>query len=299
VGAARHRECDPENNSVPIWRGERVQGWLSGRHKQCRFLPCPREVLIWKRDSTSAVWKRHTTRNSTGMSEVSLPILSIVCYSKHRLESANNQSQSCPTRKYTWPVYETLAVCSQCADISNLLTHTCITSKVDWTSKVKGGFNAVSKLRNRTMCGYLLDVTSPDPILMSGHLVNLTNSTADEALMTRALPLTTMTGREPLYGNGSINFKHMRNTIIDVLLVSAVDGTVESVYQKRPPSAHECKLSWCVQTIRSSCSLGNYEEEIIQTHLYTTEGSFPWLSVPLIVIDNGNGRTYTICKTSR
>jgi hypothetical protein len=221
-----------------------------------------------------------------------------VCYSKHRLESANNQSQSCPTRKYTWPVYETLAVCSQCADISNLLTHTCITSKVDWTSKVKGGFNTVSKLRNRTMCGYLLDVTSPDPILMSGHLVNLTNSTADEALMTRALPLTTMTGREPLYGNGSINFKHMRNTIIDVLLVSAVDGTVELVYQKRPPSAHECMLSWCVQTIRSSYSLGNYEEEIIQTHLYTTEGSFPWLSIPFIVIDNGNGRTYTICKTS-
>jgi hypothetical protein len=96
----------------------------------------------------------------------------------------------------------------------------------------------------------------------------------------RTLPLTSLTTRVPLFGNGSIEFKHLRNTIMDVLIVSAESGTVDSVLRRVPPIAQECVLSWCVKTIRSSYNYGVYEEEIIEEHLNTTAGPFPWAAYP-------------------
>lgn len=96
----------------------------------------------------------------------------------------------------------------------------------------------------------------------------------------RTLPLTTLYDKELLYGQGSINFKQLRNTIADVLIVSAADGSVASVYQHERPVAQECVLSWCVQTIRSSYDWGRYHEDIVDTAFNTTSGPSPWLSIP-------------------
>jgi hypothetical protein len=98
----------------------------------------------------------------------------------------------------------------------------------------------------------------------------------------RTFPLTTMTTKQPLFGDGSILFKNLRNTISDVLIVAAVDGSVESVYSKVPPLAQECVLSWCVKTIRSTYDWGKYEEEVIETHLNTSAGPFPWEAFPFV-----------------
>ncbi|KAF2130498.1 hypothetical protein P153DRAFT_418111 [Dothidotthia symphoricarpi CBS 119687] len=196
---------------------------------------------------------------------------------------------SCPTSKCTWPLYETLGVCSQCADISSHLTFACLTTKVDWTSNTTGGFGDVeSEYPNSTMCGYFLNVTSATPILMSGYLFDTNTSTTGEALLSRTLPLTTLTTREPLYGNGSINFKQDRNTIFDVLIVTAANGSAETVYRNEPPIAQECVLSWCVKTIRSSYDWGKYEEEVVKTVINTTAGPFPWVGIPYSD-ESGNG----------
>lgn len=128
------------------------------------------------------------------------------------------------------------------------------------------------------MCGYFLNVTSESPVMMSGYLINSNTSEPGEALLTRTLPLTTLVTREPLYGNGSINFKHLRNTIMDVLIVASSDGTAGSVYQKTLPLAQECVLSWCVQTIKSSYDWGKYDEVVLETLYNTSTGDFPWVS---------------------
>jgi hypothetical protein len=111
---------------------------------------------------------------------------------------------------------------------------------------------------------------------MSGYRVdNSTDSSRGETLLMRTLPLVTNPFRESLYG-GSINFKHIQHPLLDALIVSAADGSVDSVYTKKLPVAQECMLSWCVKTLRSSYSWGGYEEKVVDTFLNTTSAEWPW-----------------------
>jgi hypothetical protein len=127
-----------------------------------------------------------------------------------------------------------------------------------------------------TACGYFLNATSEAPVLMSGYRIdNSTDSSRGETLLMRTLPLVTNPLRESLYG-GSINFKHIQHPLLDALIVSAVDGSVDSVYTKKLPVARECMLSWYVKTLRSSYSWGGYEEEVVDTFLNTTSAEWPW-----------------------
>jgi hypothetical protein len=114
-------------------------------------------------------------------------------------------------------------------------------------------------------------------VLMSGHRVEheMNDSTFGETLLMRTLPLITNPSRQPLYG-GSINFKHINHPILDALIVSSADGSADSVYRKEPPIAHECVLSWCVKTLRSSYSWGVYEEIVEETVFNTTQTPYPW-----------------------
>jgi hypothetical protein len=153
---------------------------------------------------------------------------------------------------------------------------------------LKGGFSIAETYPNATMCGYFLNATSENPILMSGHILPANKSSPEEVLLMRTLPLTDYLTREPLFGNGSIHFKDKRNTIVDVLIVAAVNGTADTVYGKIRPVAQECVLSWCVKTIMSTYDFGKYEEEIIETHTNTTAGPFPWVGIPY-VDESGNG----------
>ncbi|EFQ91110.1 hypothetical protein PTT_12140 [Pyrenophora teres f. teres 0-1] len=136
---------------------------------------------------------------------------------------------------------------------------------------------------NGIACGYFLNATSESPVLMSGYRVeNFTNSSYGETLLMRTLPLVTNPTREALYG-GSINFKHINYPLMDALIVSAADGTADSVYRKARPVAHECMLSWCVKTFRSSYAWGGYEEEVVETFMNTTQAQYPWSTERLSV----------------
>jgi hypothetical protein len=130
-----------------------------------------------------------------------------------------------------------------------------------------------------TACGYFLNATSGDPVLMSGYRVdNSTDASLGETLLMRTLPLTTNPSRKPLYG-GSINFKHIQYPLLDTLVVSSADGTADSVYEKKIPVAQECVLSWCVKTLRSSYSNGDYEEQVVETFKNTTSMDWPWWTI--------------------
>ncbi|KAH6378368.1 hypothetical protein HBI34_017720 [Parastagonospora nodorum] len=167
----------------------------------------------------------------------------------------------------------------ECADVSAELTYACLNTTIDWTIDLKGGYDMKKGYPKGTICGYYLNATSHDPTLMSGYLVD-SNDSWDDALLMRTLPLSTLFDYDPLYGNGSINFKEYRNSIADVLIVSAANGSIETVRQGIRPIAHECVLTWCVKTLRSSYETGRYSEEVLHTFQNTTEGPPPWVSVP-------------------
>jgi hypothetical protein len=124
-----------------------------------------------------------------------------------------------------------------------------------------------------------LNATSPTPVLMSGYKVE-DNSTSKfgETLLMRTLPLVTNPRREGLYG-GSINFKHINSQILDALIVSAADGTVDSVYRKEVSNAQECMLSWCVKTLRSTYHWGTYSEVLEDAFFNTTKTQYPWSTI--------------------
>ena len=187
---------------------------------------------------------------------------------------------TCPTSNCTWPEYETLAVCSKCTsmNVAEILTFTCLNTTIDWSAHSTGS-TIDNTLPNGTVCGYFINATSNSPILMSGYIKNetATGSTVGEALLVRLLPLTTSLTKKRLFGTGSINFKEIRNPIIDALIVSSANGA-ESVYRMEAPIMHECVLSWCVHTMRSSYAWGEYTEEVVSTFENTTDGPSPWES---------------------
>jgi hypothetical protein len=152
---------------------------------------------------------------------------------------------------------------------------------IDWSANITGPLSE-DTYPNGTVCGYFLNATSEEPILMSGYRINANGDepTGNETLLVRTLPLTAFYTKELLFGTGSINFKHLRDPIIDALVVSATNGP-ESVYRHEPPIIHECALSWCVQTIKSHYDSGTYSEEIISVFENTTAGPPPWESFPV------------------
>jgi hypothetical protein len=186
---------------------------------------------------------------------------------------------SCPTSNCTWPTYDTLAVCSKCEEVSDLLdiTFACLDTTVDWSTNWEGPLSKVPYPSGK-VCGHFLNATADLPVLLSGYTVNTQkNDTHDEALLLRTIPLTTFPLKKRLYGVGSVAFKDIRNPILDALIASATGGP-ESVYQNTTPVVHECVLSWCVQTIESFYGLGGYNERIISSYYNTTSGPDPWIS---------------------
>jgi hypothetical protein len=180
---------------------------------------------------------------------------------------------SCPSSNCTWPSYETLGMCSKCVETPNLLDFACIFTRVDWTSTLN---TTVSSYPNATVCGYFLNSTSTEPVLMSGYMLGEDGKTAGEALLMRSLPLVMNPLRQPLWKDASINFKEIRNAVMDVLISSTANAS--DVYANKPPVLHECVLAWCVKTMKSSYFVGTYKEEVTATFLNDTQGPYPWSS---------------------
>lgn len=201
-------------------------------------------------------------------------------------------SLSCPTRKCTWPTYETLAVYSSCVDVSESLDlkFACVNMTIDWTVTWTGP-SRDGPYPSGTACGYFLNATSATSTFMSGYTRpnSSTNHTVAKALLVRALPLTKFLTKERLYDTGSIHFESIRNSIMDSLLASARNGT-QSVYQGDRPLIHECLLSWCVQTLKSSYDSGSYHEEVEAIYQNTTARPSSWINFRTINQNENDGQ---------
>ncbi|USP81740.1 hypothetical protein yc1106_09014 [Curvularia clavata] len=171
----------------------------------------------------------------------------------------------CPTSRCEWPPYETLAVCSACEEVSHMLEYACLTMRMDWIRNSTGPStehtwpNVSTNISVKgTACGYFLNATSDDPVLMTGFRIE--NDTVGETLLMRTLPLSTNPARHALYGTGSINFNHVQYPMLDALIVSSVNGSVDNVYNKKRPVAHEC----------------GYVEHLENTFVNSTTMPWPW-----------------------
>jgi hypothetical protein len=201
-----------------------------------------------------------------------------------QLNSWGNGTQAifpviCPTGNCTWPEHQTLAVCSACEDVSEMLTFACLSSRIDWLSNVTDTEQTTARestIRNGTMCGYYINATSPFPVLMSGYSVN---QSSEEALLMRTLPSVTYGGRFAAFGGSSLNFRNIRYPLIDFIVSSTIGG-FEGVHQNETPVAHECILYWCVKNLEASSYEGNYKETTLSTFTNTTGFADLWVLQP-------------------
>jgi hypothetical protein len=148
---------------------------------------------------------------------------------------------------------------------------------------------------NGTVCGFFLNSTTDTPLLLSGYVADGSEPSTPigETLLVRAIPLADMDTKDPFYGVGSVNYKHIRNPILDALIASAADGA-DSVYGKKAPVVHECVLSWCVQTMKSTYDWGKYSENVTSTFLNVATEPEPW---PWSVTDTDFNYTQNVTIT--
>jgi len=181
---------------------------------------------------------------------------------------------SCPTSRCTWPAYDTLGMCSECVEAPELISYACLDTVVDWTSELN---ITVSSYPNATVCGYFLNATSAEPVLMSGYVLGKDGKPDGEALLMRTVPLITNPERYALWG-GSVHFKDIRNPVLDALISSS--SNMSQVFANVAPTIHECVVSWCVKTIESSYSAGTYHENITATYVNHTGTKTAWSTTP-------------------
>jgi hypothetical protein len=184
---------------------------------------------------------------------------------------------TCPTSNCTWPSYETLAICSSCTDVSDKISssYACLNTTIEWSAAWLGPLET-SPYPNGTVCGYFLNATSSNPMLLSGYVLSPNGSTiAGEALVVRTIPLSSFDTKMPYYSDGSVAFKNFSLPILDAL-ISTVESGAPGVYNKEVPVVRECMLTWCVHTMKSSYASGTYQEEILSTYIEPALPTDPW-----------------------
>jgi hypothetical protein len=183
---------------------------------------------------------------------------------------------SCPTSRCNWSAYDTLAVCSRCADITEAveIRYTCMNTTIDWTASWTAPDQPYP---TGTVCGHFLNATATQPILLSGFVAasgsNL--SISGERLLMRALPLTDFVTKEPFYGEGSVVFKNVTNALYNAIIASTTLSEVDSL-KPGIPIVQECVLSWCVQKVQSAYEWGSYTETVTSEFWPTSSDTSPW-----------------------
>ncbi|KIW05858.1 uncharacterized protein PV09_03061 [Verruconis gallopava] len=174
----------------------------------------------------------------------------------------------CPSDECTWPNFQTLGVCAQSEDISHLLDFGCREESGDWRSEY---VQVISGTRppnlNRTSCGWYFNMTSDQPMLMSGYTPGETSLT-DSALIMRTLNL-----RDPynnnVYWNTTLMFPQIPAPISNFAIVASTDA--ESVFQNRTPQAYQVNMRWCIKTIAASFREGLLDEKVVSTFTNDTQ----------------------------
>jgi hypothetical protein len=166
----------------------------------------------------------------------------------------------CPSTDCAWPSFQTLGVCSACQDVTELLGFACREEVGDWRDDANDGHNETS---NRGMaCGYFLNATGDNPVLMTGYALLPNSSVPEKALLAHQVRLLDFV--DPLWG-GSIHFKNTKDVMFDWIVASVPDE--RSVYSNKTPTATECVLHWCVKTLSAAYRNGEYSEEVVSVYV--------------------------------
>jgi Protein of unknown function (DUF3176) len=186
---------------------------------------------------------------------------------------------SCPSTSCQWPPFQTLGICSECRDISQLLQLGCLSEAGDWSpirdiSYPGLNLNASNESPTVTSCGYFLNATSQNPTLMSGYRLNttVTPPVPAEGLWMRSLPLF-MAKANISHWDGSLFFKDTVDSWPLLDYIVSLNPEPESIYSHTPPMAAECVLRWCVKTISAEYKNENFSETVIST--WTNDTSLP------------------------
>ena len=165
----------------------------------------------------------------------------------------------CPSETCVWKPFDTLAMCSSCTDVSSLLTLACLEESGEWRRNAT--VNGTEPSRTLS-CGYFLNATSENPILMSGYAVNTSNipNSADEILLMRNFNLHDV-NVDQIYWGGSLNYQEPGFPLVDFIQVVSPDAA--SVLDNKPPVARECAIRWCTQRVVASYEEGHYTEQIL------------------------------------
>jgi len=191
---------------------------------------------------------------------------------------------SCPTQNCTFEPFDTVGVCSACADIRELLVFTCLEENAKWYPSTTAEYSNspygdAPVWPNVTSCGYFLNSTMPrddlfGPRLMSGFNI-FANGTTDETLLMRTLPMVSFWSTESFWG-GSLRFKEVRDPLFDFLIVGTSSGYA-GVQRNDTPEAYECMLRWCVKSITPLFRDGQFFETISSEHYNDTNVAYPWI----------------------
>ncbi|KAF2653117.1 hypothetical protein K491DRAFT_695005 [Lophiostoma macrostomum CBS 122681] len=141
--------------------------------------------------------------------------------------SALTPRPPCNSGNCTYPEFETLAACAQCADIANNL-------KQDWT-EVEGVGAYNFSLPNGFNTGNVQGADGGHPILM-------TSVSHDPVRLRAGLPLVNLTS---------------------ISLQAFFDSSKPD--SSRPATARECMLYWCVKKFQSSITKGILQENLLVT----------------------------------
>lgn len=178
---------------------------------------------------------------------------------------------SCPNSNCTWPAYETLGICSECAEASDQLEFKCLNTTLDWVQVPDEDKDSIVTYPNGTSCGWYLKADTP--LLMTGYDIDPETAHSGEILLMRAQPLYDLFTREFIPG-----YRPKLNKSCDPLahVVIVSGGDVENVRSNATPIANECVISWCVKTVLSTYSQGGYTENITTAFVNNTVGPSRW-----------------------
>jgi hypothetical protein len=177
----------------------------------------------------------------------------------------------CPTGNCTYTPFYTLAADFQCKEMKSFVEFGCRNTSAEWQAAVK--YEGPRMAPNVTSCGYYMDVPNNPPALMAGYEI-LANNSVGEVMSSRMFALSDVFTNEQFFG-GSVNFKDVKNPIVDFIIASTPGG-IDGARKNNTPVVHECELHWVVQQVQSKVVSGSLKEEVLATLQFESDLDNPW-----------------------
>jgi hypothetical protein len=178
---------------------------------------------------------------------------------------------SCPTGNCTYDPFYTLAADFQCKEMPDFLEFGCRNTSGEWLSSVIYGGPGTSP--DVTSCGYYMNPLDNSSQLMAGYEIRA-NGSPGEVLATRMFALSDVFTNEQFFG-GSVNFKDVKNPIVDFIIASTPGG-FDGALKNNTPVVHECEIHWVVKQVQSVVASGVLTEHALETLQFESNLTNSW-----------------------